>query len=216
LRTPCPVFAVRLFQRNRTFAFSSLAALINYAATFAVAFLLSLYLQYIKGLSPQGAGLALVCQPVTMALFSPIAGRLSDRIEPAVIASLGMALTTVGLILLIFLSHSTPIGYVVVSLITLGFGFALFSSPNMNAIMSSVEKRYYGVASGAVATMRLIGQMVSMATATLAFSLLMRNASISPDTYDAFLSSVRWIFSIFSGLCLVGIYFSFNRGALRL
>jgi len=215
LRTPCPVFEVRLFQHNRTFAFSSLAALINYAATFAVAFLLSLYLQYIKGLSPQGAGLALVWQPITMALFSPMAGRLSDRIEPAVIASLGMALTAAGLILLIFLSHSTSIGYVVVSLIILGFGFALFSSPNMNAIMSSVEKRYYGVASGAVATMRLIGQMLSMATATLAFSLLIGSVSISPDTYGAFLSSIRWVFSIFSGLCLVGIYFSFTRGALR-
>jgi EmrB/QacA subfamily drug resistance transporter len=215
LRTPCPVFEVRLFQHNRTFAFSSLAALINYAATFAVAFLLSLYLQYIKGLSPQSAGLVLVSQPVTMALFSPLAGRLSDRIEPAVIASLGMALTTVGLILLIFLSHTTSVGYVIASLIVLGFGFALFSSPNMNAIMSSVEKRYYGVASGAVATMRLIGQMLSMATATLAFSLLMGKASISPDTYETFVSSVKWIFSIFSGLCLIGIYFSFTRGSLR-
>ncbi|MFC1896392.1 MFS transporter [Thermodesulfobacteriota bacterium] len=100
LRIPFPVFQVRLFHRNRPFAFSSLAALINYAATFAVSFLMSLYLQYIKGMPPEGAGVVLVCQPVVQALFSPFAGRLSDRVEPAVIASLGMTLTAAGLMLL--------------------------------------------------------------------------------------------------------------------
>ena len=215
MRTQFPVFEVRLFRNNRTFAFSSLAALINYAATFAVAFLLSLYLQYIKGMSPKHAGLVLVCQPLVMALFSPLAGRLSDRIQPAVIASLGMALTAAGLMLLIFLSNTTSTAYIVASLVILGFGFALFSSPNMNAIMSSVERRYYGVASGTVATMRLIGQMLSMAIATLVFSLLMGNAPISSANYGAFLTSVELVFSFFSGLCLVGIYFSLARGSLR-
>ncbi len=214
-RTPFPVLEVRLFQDNRTFAFSSLAALINYSATFAVAFLLSLYLQYIKGMSPQNAGLVLFWQPLTMALLSPLAGRLADRIEPSVIASLGMALTTVGLILFVFLSNATPIAYVVAGLVVLGVGFAMFSSPNMSAIMGSVEKRYYGVASGTVATMRLIGQMLSMATATLVFSVLIGKAVISPATYGDFLLSVRLIFSIFAGLCFIGIYFSSARGALR-
>jgi len=215
LHTRFPVFEVKLFQHNRTFAFSSLAAMINYAATFAVAFLLSLYLQYIKGMSPQHAGLVLVWQPLTMAVFSPFTGKLSDRVEPAIIASLGMALTTVGLCLFVFLSHGTSVFYVVATLVILGLGFALFSSPNMNAIMGSVEKRHYGVASGTVATMRLIGQMLSMAIATMAFSILIGKAVISPDTYEAFLRSIRWVFSIFSGLCLAGIYFSSTRGALR-
>lgn len=215
LRAPFPVFEIRLFQHNRIFAFSSVAAMINYAATFAVAFLLSLYLQYIKGMSPQHAGLVLVWQPLIMALFSPMAGKLSDRVEPALIASLGMALTTVGLFLFVFLSGNTSLAYVIAGLIILGLGFALFSSPNMNAIMGSVEKRYYGVASGAVATMRLIGQMLSMAIATMAFSILIGKAVISPDIFGAFLRAVRWVFAIFSGLCLGGIYFSYTRGALR-
>ena len=215
LRTPFPVFEVRLFSRNRTFSFSSLAALINYAATFAVSFLLSLYLQYIKGMSPEKAGFLLVCQPLMQALFSPLAGRLSDRIEPAIIASLGMALTAAGLISFVFLGNSTPTAYIVAGLVVLGIGFALFSSPNMNAIMSSVENRYYGVASGTVATMRLIGQMFSMAIATLIFSFMIGKVQISPANYGDFLSSVNLAFTIFSVMCIVGIYFSFTRGSLR-
>ena len=215
LRTPFPVFEVRLFYNNRTFSFSSLAALINYAATFAVSFLLSLYLQYIKGMTPESAGLVLICQPIMQALFSPLAGRLSDRIEPAIIASLGMALTAAGLISFSFLKYSTSTIYIVASLVILGIGFALFSSPNMNAIMSSVENRYYGIASGAVATMRLIGQMLSLAIATLIFSFMIGKAKISPANYDAFLNSVNLAFRIFSAMCIVGIYFSFARGSLR-
>jgi predicted MFS family arabinose efflux permease len=166
-----PVFEVKLFIENRTFAFSCLAALINYSATFAVTFLLSLYLQYIKGLTPQAAGIVLMAQPIIMAVFSPLSGKLSDRIEPRVIASLGMALTMLGLILLAFVGNNTVLIFIIISLMILGFGFALFSSPNMNAIMGSVDQRYYGIASGSVGSMRLLGQMLSMGIATLIFAL---------------------------------------------
>ncbi len=196
-----PVFEVKLFRENRTFAFSCLAALINYSATFAVAFLLSLYLQYIKGLSPQGAGVVLIAQPIVMAVFSPLAGKLSDKIEPRVIASLGMALTTLGLILLALITNHTTLLYIVISLMVLGFGFALFSSPNMNAIMSSVAKKYYGIASGSVGTMRVLGQMLSMGIATLVFALFIGRAEIVPELYPVLIKSIKIAFIIFSGLC---------------
>ena len=131
-----PVFEVKLFIENRTFAFSCLAALINYSATFAVTFLLSLYLQYIKGLTPQAAGLVLMAQPMMMAIFSPLAGRLSDRIEPRVIASLGMALTMLGLVLLAFIGNSTVLIFIIISLMILGFGFCPVFLPQ--------HERYYG------------------------------------------------------------------------
>ncbi|MBM9616971.1 MFS transporter [Desulfobulbus rhabdoformis] len=210
-----PVIDVYLFRSNRTFVFSSLAALINYSATFAVAFLLSLYLQFIKGMTPQLAGIVLVSQPLIQAVFSPLAGRLSDKTEPAVIASSGMGLTAFGLFLLVFLNSETSIFFIVISLLILGLGFALFSSPNMNAIMSSVEKSYYGIASGTVATMRLIGQMFSMAAVTFLFSLIIGDEEISPSNYDAFLSSINILFIIFTLSCLIGIYFSLTRGKLK-
>jgi len=210
-----PVFEVNLFITNRTFAFSCLAAIINYSATFAVSFLLSLYLQYIKGLSPQNAGLVLVSTPVMMAIFSPFAGRFSDRIEPRVIASLGMGFTAVGLVLMILLDNNSVLAYIIASLMILGFGFALFSSPNMNAIMSSVDKRFYGIASASVGTMRLLGQMFSMGIVTLIFALFIGRTQITPDYFPALVKSVRVAFIVFSSLCITGIFFSLYRGRLR-
>ena len=90
-RVPDPVVNINLFRHNTVFAFSNLAALINYAATFALTFLLSLYLQYVRGLDPQTAGLIILAEPIVMAVFSPLAGRLSDRVEPRIVSSSGMA-----------------------------------------------------------------------------------------------------------------------------
>ena len=180
-----------------------------------MAFLLSLYLQYIKGLTPQGAGAILIAQPLVMAVLSPLAGKLSDKIEPRVIASLGMALTTLGLILLALVNPHTTLLFVVISLLVLGFGFALFSSPNMNAIMGSVSKKYYGIASGSVGTMRLLGQMLSMGIATLVIALFIGRAQITPDLYPALISSVKITFIISACLCAVGTFFSLYRGDLR-
>ncbi len=210
-----PVFEVHLFATNRTYAFSCLAALINYSATFAVIFLLSLYLQYIKGLSPQWAGVVLASTPVVMAVLSPLAGRLSDRIEPRVISSLGMGLTVLGLVLLIVLNARTTLAYIVVSQMILGLGFALFSSPNTNAIMSSVDKRFYGIASASVGTMRLLGQMLSMGIVTLIFALYIGRAQIAPQSYEMLIKSVQVAIIIFAGLCVGGIFFSLYRGRIR-
>jgi EmrB/QacA subfamily drug resistance transporter len=214
-RATSPLLDMGLFRGSAVFAMSNLAALINYCATFAVSFLLSLYLQYIKGFSPESAGLILLSQPVVMAALSPIAGRLSDRIEPRVIASVGMALTTVGLALLIFLNQDTRLGFIFLSLIILGLGFGFFSSPNTNAVMSSVDKRFFGVASGTLATMRLIGQMLSLGTVLIMFALYIGRAQITPENYPMFLASSKSAFIVFAVLCFGGIFASLARGKSR-
>ncbi|HEX9899696.1 MAG TPA: MFS transporter, partial [Candidatus Methylomirabilis sp.] len=200
---------------NAVFTFSNLAALINYSATFAVTFLLSLYLQYTKGLGPRDAGLILVSQPLVMAAFSPIAGRLSDRIEPRTVASLGMAFTVLGLVLLAFLGEGTPLAFIVATLVILGFGFALFSSPNTNAVMSSVDRRLYGVASATLGTMRLSGQMLSMGIAMLVFALYVGRVRIGAANPASFLYSLKVAFAIFAILCFFGIFASLARGRLK-
>jgi len=212
LKAAAPVFQVKLFRTNATFAFSNLAALIHYSATFAVVFLMSLYLQYIKGLPPQKAGFILVTQPLVMAVFSPLAGRLSDRIEPRLVASIGMGLTGLGLFIFTFLGPKSASALIVGNLALIGLGFALFSSPNTNAIMSSVSRKFLGQASGAVSTMRLIGQMVSMGLTALVFALIIGRVRITPEHYPAFLQSVRMAFFIFTGLCVLGVAASLQRG----
>jgi len=214
-RTPSPVLDMSLFRRNFVFALSNLSALINYAATFALSFLLSLYLQYIKGLSPGTAGLIMLAQPVMMAAFSPLAGRLSDRIEPRIVASAGMAMSAAGLFLTAFLNGHSPLAAIVAILLLCGLGFALFSSPNTNAIMSSVPRQQYGVAAATTGVMRLVGQMLSMGIAQLIIALYVGEVELTSPVYPAFLRAFRAGFFLFAGLCCTGILASLTRGNVR-
>ena len=209
-----PVLETKLFTQNRLFAFSNLAALINYSATFSIIFLLSLYLQKVKGLSPRDAGSILVAQPIVMALFSPITGRLSDRIQPRYLATAGMSMCTLGLAAFAFLSESTSISLIVFLLFWVGTGFALFSSPNMNTIMSSVQKNQLGLASGSASTMRVVGQITSMTIATIFFSVLFQKQAVEEVSNALFLKAQHLGFITFAIISLAGIYFSFNRGKM--
>jgi EmrB/QacA subfamily drug resistance transporter len=209
-----PLLDLQMFRENWVFALSNLAALINYGATFSVTFFLSLYLQYIRGLTPDQAGLILVIQPLVMAILSSPAGRLSDRIDPGRVASVGMALNAAGLFLLSFLDVDTSLPLLLVALVILGFGFALFASPNTNAIMGSVTPKCYGVASGTLGTMRLVGQMLSMGIAIMIFALVIGRVEITPVYYPAFLSSMKIGFFLFTIICLLGIYPSLARGTV--
>ncbi len=213
--TDHPMLDMGLFRHNVIFAMSNLSALINYAATFALAFLMSLYLQYIKGLDASAAGLVMLSQPVIQSAFSPLAGRLSDRVEPRVVASIGMAMSTAGLLLTSFLDSGSSLAHVVVVLMLCGLGFALFSSPNTSAIMGSVERKHYGVASATTSAMRLIGQMLSMALAGMIIALYVGKVQITAANHAAFLTGFRVAFLIFAGLCLAGIFASLARGRMH-
>jgi len=212
-RKKYPVLDVSLFKQNKLFAFSNAAALINYATTFAITFVLSLYLQYIKGMTPREAGMLLVIQPILMAIVASWSGKLSDTKDPRVLASLGMAVIAIGLALLIPIGSKTSTTYLGIVLALLGLGFGLFSSPNTNAIMGSVEKKYLGLASGTVATMRLTGQVISMAIATLVVHVYLGNQSINPTNFRAFINGSATIFAIFMVLSIGGIWISLARGS---
>jgi MFS family permease len=211
-RAAHPLLDMTLFAENRVFAFSNLAALINYAATFAVGFLLSLYFQSVRGLTAQAAGGILAVQPLVQAGLSPFAGRLSDRVDPRVVASSGMGLIAIGLALLAFVGPATPAAFVVACLVLLGAGFGLFSSPNTNAVMASVEKRSYGVASATLATMRLVGQMLSMGVASLVLALFVGREAVGPGRAAGFMAGMRTGFALYALLCVAGVFASLARG----
>jgi EmrB/QacA subfamily drug resistance transporter len=212
-----PVLNISLFRNSRAFSFSNLAALIHYSATFAISFLMSLYLQNrpVQPFNAQDAGLILVAMPAMQVIFSPLAGRFSDRIEPRIIASAGMAFTTIGLVLFIFLNEESSLQIIIGNLLLIGFGTALFSSPNTNAVMSSVPKTAYGVASAMLATSRQVGLVLSMGIATLMSTLYMGRVQITPESYPLFQQSTKTSFIIFAALCFGGIFASLARGKVR-
>jgi MFS family permease len=147
-----------------------------------------------------------------MALVASISGRLSDRIDSRILSSLGMAIIVIGLIMLIFLTTATTHAYLFITLLILGFGFGLFSSPNTNSVMSSVDKRYLGTASATLGTMRLTGQMFSMAIAAMSIHIFIGNAAISQSNIPDFMQSIRVVFMVFAVLCLLGVFASLARG----
>lgn len=190
-KSHAPIFPISVFRTNRLFAYSNLAALINYSSTFAIAFMISLYLQKVLHYSHGKAGGILIAQPLIMAIVSPIAGKLSDRIDLRWLASLGMLICCIG------------------------FGFGLFSSPNMNTIMSSIDKSKAGMASGISATMRVVGHIISISIASAIFALFFRQEPISVIETNVFMKAVNVLFLVFSIICLTGVYLSFSEGKLR-
>lgn len=207
-----PLIPVGLIIKNRPFLFSNLATLINYSATFAVSFMLSLYLQAALRLPATLSGLILLVMPVLMAALSPITGMLSDKFPPAILASSGMGITAVGLLFFVFLTTNTPILLIVLNLAFIGIGFALFATPNTNAIMGSVDKSLYGLAASLLGNMRLLGQSISMAIVSLITSVLIRDLSIgSPGYVGQLLLSLKAAFIVFAVLCVLGLFASLMR-----
>ncbi len=209
-----PVLNISVITGNRVFAYSCLAAFIHYSATSATGFFISLYLRYIKETGPEKAGLILMAMPVAMMILSPFSGRLSDRHDPGIIASWGMAITAAGIIAMLFLTEDTTVSVVTAILLVMGTGFAFFSSPNTNAIMSSAESRHLGLASAVTGTARMTGQMVSMGISMLLFALIIGREAITPDNHADLMGAMRVGFSIFALLCIGGLFASRarNRG----
>lgn len=203
-RTDSPIFNLNLFRKNKVFLFSNLAVFISYIATFAISFLLSNYLQDIKGLKPDQAGLVLITASVLMAIMTPISGRVSDKIEPRLVASVGMSLNCVALFLLIFLGNDTYIWYIIMAMAINGLGIGIFASPNTNAIMGSVNRKELGVVAGTLGTMRTAGMMVSMGIMMIIFSVYIGQAEITPEYYPQFLTSIRTGFIIFTLVSIIG------------
>ena len=210
-RAEDPVIRLTMFTRDRVFAFSNLAALLNYGATFAISYLVSIYLQVVMGYSSQTAGVILICMPAVQALFSPLMGRLSDRVPPYKLASLGMGLCVAGLGMFSLLGLYTPFAWIIAALVVEGFGFALFSSPNTNAVMSCVNKEEYSVANSILATMRTFGHSASMAIVTIVVGMGLGNAALTEAAPSQLVKTMHWCFLVFVALCVIGTVLSLER-----
>lgn len=208
LRVDNPVFDVRFFKNHR-FLSANFASLCAYLATFAVTTILNYHLQYIKGFDSQTSGIILLAAPLCQVVIAPIAGRLSDRYVPQILAAIGMGLGTASLVMFSFLDSGTSLEFLIISMILYGVGFGLFSPPNTNVIMSSVPPKDTSVASAAVSTMRTVGQAMSMGILTLVFAFVMGNVAIEPGVYHLLISSCQITCIICVVLCVASVFASF-------
>ncbi|MGB9978970.1 MFS transporter [Methanobacterium sp.] len=204
-RLKYPLLRISIF-KNTFFTISIISILIINLGTSAMTYLLSLYLQYLKLLSPNAAGIILVLQPLSVAVLSPFAGRISDKVETRTITSIGMAITTIGLSLFIFLNENTPLYIIILGLVLVGTGLALFSSPATTASMSSVSKSIYGTASATVSTMVFTGQLLSMGVVLLIFAVYLGNVQITFQYYMTFLKSLNTAFLVYTAVCFAAIF----------
>lgn len=207
-----PLIDLSLFHSNTSFAMSNLAAFLNYSAFFAATFLLSLYLQVVSGFTPRSTGLILVSMPIIQAFVSPIAGRFSDRHEPRLLASSGMALTACALFLMSRLDVVSPLWYVISALALLGLGVGLFATPNTNAVMTSVSGTRYGIASATLSTTRQVGMVLSMGIATLFIAARVGAADVHSMPMHLFIDAMQATFALCTVACLAGIAASLARG----
>jgi MFS family permease len=206
-----PVIDVRLFRDSPNFALSNLAALFNYAATFAIAYLLSIYLQLVKGYGADVSGLILISQPIIQTIVSPFAGKLSDKRSPYALASIGMSLCAASLVMFAFVSEETPLPYIIGALLLVGLGFGIFSSPNTNVIMSSVGKDNFGMAASVQSTARTFGQVICLAIITIIMNAVIGNKAIEDAPAADIVFDMHISFAVVACICVVGIFFSLKR-----
>ena len=208
MRQDHPVFDIRFF-KNHKFLSANFASLCAYLATYAVTTILNYHLQYIKGFDSQTAGLILLVAPLCQVVLAPIAGRLSDRFVPQILAAIGMALGTISLFLFSSLDSATSMTFLVAAMIIYGVGFGLFSPPNTNVIMGSVPPNDTSIASASVATMRTVGQAMSMGILTLVFAFIMGDVPIIEQYYPMLIQSCQITCIICVVLCILSVFASF-------
>ena len=207
LKIETPAFNMNLF-RNMKFTSSNVAALCSYLAIASLTTILNYHFQYVRGWNAQISGLMLIVTPIIMAIMAPNSGKLSDKIHPQKLAAIGMSITTVALLILIFLDANMPIYLIVIAMILQGIGMGLFTTPNTNAIMSSVPPNETPNASAAQSAMRTIGQTMSLGILTLVFAWIMGNLKLTPQYATMIVQASQLICIICTVICIIAIFAS--------
>jgi EmrB/QacA subfamily drug resistance transporter len=207
-----PLIRPQMIRESRVFSLSLSTSFFMYGSNFAIIFLLSLYLQYIKGLSPAHTGQILMVQALSMALIAPFAGRLADRFEPRIVATAGCIIVGIGFMLLNQLDLNTSSSYIGWSLLLVGFGFGLFSTPNNSAIMGAVKKQEVGVASASMNLSRTTGNMVGMSLVNLMLHYYIGDNALSTEQNPALMSTISLALMMSLSFVVVACVISSMRG----
>lgn len=212
-RSRAPLLHLSLFSANRAFSLGMAAMFVVSCAAFGVSFLLSLYLQYGRSMTPAEAGLVLVVQPVIQCLVSPLCGRLADRAPVHRLAGVGALVTAAGLGLAATLTATSSLGAVIAVLAVVGVGIGIFSTPSMVVVMSAVTEARYGIASAVSGQARTLGMTVCMAAVTMVITAYVGDRPLGPEVFGQYTRAMRILFAGGGGLGLVGAGLAFLAGS---
>ncbi len=213
LRTENYLLNVRLF-KSKVFGGSCLAAFLSYAASYSISYFMALYLQSIGAMTATEAGMMMLIQAGIQAFLTPFFGRMSDRVaDKRILPTAGMALTAAGVSTFLLYGTELDLALIVVTMVLVGVGNGMFSSPNTSVIMGSVKRSETGEASGVTAVMRQTGMMVSMGIAMMFISIIMGGSdNLVPENYGLFVDVIHVSFAVCLAMCVVGTIASVMRG----
>ncbi|MBV8998061.1 MAG: MFS transporter [Solirubrobacterales bacterium] len=205
-----PLMPLRIFS-SRTLSAANLVVLLVGAASFAMWFFLSLYLQQVLGYSPLRAGFAFLPMTLCIVAGSTLASRAVTRVGPKPMLVIGMAAQAVGLILFTRISPGgSYLGEVLVPslLVAIGIGFAFV--PVTIAAVTGVAPGEAGLASGLVNTSRLVGGalglaiLAALATSRTDSKLHQAGASGAHTAHAALTSGFTFAFAIAAAFAAAG------------
>ena len=175
-----PMLDPALF-KSGLFSLGVSASFLNFLAGMSVFFLMPFYLQGVVGLTPGQAGLVVVPTAICFAASGPIAGRLSDKFGWRKFAITGLVLSILSLLLLALVDESTSIAFIVVALVLQGLGMGSFSSPNASAVLSTVDRSKYGIATAFLNMVRNTANVIGVAVATTIVTATMASSGYEPS-----------------------------------
>lgn len=217
IRNPHPIVSLELLRR-RLFVLPVLSAMILFMGLFALIFLMPFFLLNPRGLSEMAAGHFMVTPFLFLFVFAPVAGFLYDRVGSRGLCTTGMALLATSFYLMSGLRADAPSWSLIWRLALAGIGIAIFTAPNNAAVMGAVPRRYMGVASGTVATVRNLGMVLGIAITGAIFNLVYTSLTgevftrYRPERLDVFMTAFRMSMLAACGMACVGVLLSLSRG----
>ena len=217
-RSAYPLLDLRLF-RIAAFTLGNLARFASFVSISTNALLMPFFLQLALGLDPLRAGLLVAPTPLALALLSPLAGWLSERMMPERLCGLGMAITAIGFLFLSTLTVSSTNLAVILGLSLLGVGMGFFQTPNNNLLMTAIPRERLGVGSAFLSIVRSLGYSIgaTLGTTIVSIYLLESTGQTSLENlrgaqpFDAgnlvllaFLRGYRYTYLIAAGIAFMG------------
>ena len=217
-KTNYPLINFSLFA-IRPFTFGNLAVMTSYMAMFTNSILLPFFLQEILEYNPLMTGLLILPYSVTLSVIAPISGRLSGKYGSRYLTLAGPIVYIIALILFTIYDEKVQMWQIVAASGIMGIGNGLFQSPSNNAIMTSVKKEEFGIASGILALSRNMGNILGVAVTITLFETFKNAYLEAGKAYNsAFLTSYRLTMGVgilLGAACFIFAFFAYKKPSCK-